>query len=187
VCSRLASRRAHNPLLIAIVIVAVAVAVEMLAPPAAMAGQASATATDPDDARGPLDIKQLYLGRPTASSPLDIVVTYFRRVPAKIFSKGGHTNLWFDTQGNAHAEWTGSVTRTRRGLVLVITGRSGEWGRVPVRRPNLHELAVTLPGASPANPIGDVAVRAKSAYKRPRGPCKHACTDRAPDAHGLVI
>jgi hypothetical protein len=182
---RFASRRTRYPRLVATAVVAVVVV--MLAPSTALAGRASVTASDPDDARGPLDIKRLYLGRPTASSPLEVIVTYFRRAPTMIFSKGGHTNLWFDTQGDAHAEWTGAVTRTRRGLVLVITGRSGEWGRVPIRRPNLREIAVTLPGASPVNPIGDVAVTAKSAYKRPRGPCKHACTDRAPDGHGLVI
>jgi hypothetical protein len=182
---RRAARRPRDPLLIATAVVAAVLV--MLAPSAALAGRASVTASDPDDARGPLDIKRLYLGRATASSPLEVVVTYFRRVPTKIFSKGGHTNLWLDTQGDAHADWTGSVTRTRRGLVLVITGRSGEWGRVPIRRPNLREIAVTLPGASSVNPIGDVAVTAKSAYKRPRGPCKHPCTDRAPDRHGLVI
>ena len=164
-----------------------AVAVAVLAPGRALAGRGYATEADGDDARGPLDVKRLHLVRPTSWSPLHVVVTFYRRVPSKVFARGGHAHLGFDTQGDAGADWTGTVTRTRRGLTLIVRGRGGEWGRERVARPTPRELAVTLPGSTPPNPNGPVAVTAKTSYKRPRGPCRHACTDRAPDGGGLAI
>jgi hypothetical protein len=166
-------------------LVALVLTLTLLATPSAFAGTSAAT-NDRDDVSGPLDIIRLELTRAASNNPLDIVLSFYQKVPAKLFSSGGHAYVYFDTSSNPGIEWTGSVVKTRNGLALVLKG-PGPDARVPVTRPNDHALGVTIQGSTPANPNGHVNVYARSTYQHRQGPCKHTCRDRAPDTGSLGL
>jgi hypothetical protein len=154
---------------------------------AAAIAHAAPTVSDPEDVRGPLDIERVDLERPTTASPLEIAVSFYRRVTRRPFVKGGRVRVSFDTRGGVRPEWIGSVQARRHGLALVVSSRRRELARYRIRRPNSHTLSTTIPGSTPANPNGPLRIRVATSWRARHGPCKHSCDDRAPDAGSLVV
>jgi hypothetical protein len=162
------------------------VAVLLAASLASSARASNRSSSDPADTDGPLDIAGVELVRPTTGSPLDVTVAFYRRVARKVFTTGGHLRAFFDTAGDAKPEWIGEVTRAAHKLVLVIASSSGrELARYRMQQPSPRTLVTTIPGSTPANPNGPLAVHLVSTFHRRHGPCKRTCEDRAPDAGTL--
>jgi hypothetical protein len=162
------------------------VAVLLAASLASSASASNRASFDPADTDGPLDIAGVELVRATTGSPLDVTVAFYRRIERKVFTTGGHLRAFFDTTGGAKPEWIGDVARASHKLVLVIANSSGrELARYRVQRPNPRTLETTIPGSTPANPNGPLAVHVVSSFHSRHGPCKRTCEDRAPDAGTL--
>lgn len=178
----LLARRVAPFVLVAIVVAGVTVAAMAAGPiPAGSRGQID----DPNDARGPLDMRRVWFDDPVDAPPNWTIVTYGAWHPKQLLDSG-FVFVYLDTTGTDRAEYYVLIRSVGRAL-------AGSLWRDPVRGGDIKLLPIDVTRASNASlaveiPVGQLEV---GPFRTFYGwyavttftgrVCRATCIDRAPD------
>jgi hypothetical protein len=148
---------------------------------------AGVAATDPNDTPGRLDLRRVIVLKDGPTSPLRVTLTTWGAWPASLLRRSGPNRVFvgLDTDLDGTRDVRARIVRSGGGLVAELRDSGELVDRVNVARPSQRKLRFTVPGGSPANPSGAVAVAARSRF-RGDAACR-PCNDRAPDAGWIEV
>lgn len=161
-----------------------AVAATLLAAALAASGALAASAPDPDDVAGKLDLKRLTLDADDQFVTVR-VVTWEKAKASDLRSAGTQNRLfvYFDYQEDGAWDLRARIVELSEGkLYAVLTAPGSAYEPLRVRRSGAS-LAFTFPADIVGSDSETLQAWAKSVYRG--SGCPVACVDRAPDA-GVV-
>jgi hypothetical protein len=148
---------------------------------------AAATAADPDDTSGKLDLSRITAIRRTngdAKITIKTYETWHKNTVAQ--NTGNNFRILIDTNGDGVADVVGTIsTNGTNGLHIEYTGDAG--GPYPVKHPDGFTAVVILEHGTPAAIRREFQTAATSRFVTDAGACSSACVDRAPDSGGLTV
>jgi len=155
----------------------------LLAASIALIARPAAAARDPDDVAGRLDLRAIVATKDGISAPLIVTVRTWEEWRKGLLAEGGPNRLFvlFDVDGDDDGDVKARVERSAGSLVAVIENADGSTTTLAVERPNRRSVRFTVPFGTEGDPLGDVAVAARTRSSR-GAVCHPACKDRSPDS-----
>ena len=89
--------------------------------------------------------------------------------------------LFFDTEGDASAEYRGTISTVNGRIRMTVVGQGSTYGPIPVHHPLATRVNVTLPEHVPYDPDRAWNLWITSRYENDRR-CSTPCVDRYPNA-----
>jgi hypothetical protein len=138
---------------------------------------------DPRDAGGRLDIRSVTGSKEGLAAPLVVTVRTWERWGMRLLRAEGPNRLvvMFDVDGDGRSDASARVVRSGGALVATIANDDGTTTALPTTRPSRSSVTFTVPGGVEANPLGDVAIAART-RSNVGAACDPVCRDRSPDA-----
>jgi len=155
-----------------------------MAPPAH-----AASVDDPDNARGPLDLKRLVATKHDATAPLRVRLVTYGTWPASLLDEDGlsRLNFLFNSDHAGRVDFIGEVFFRDGRLVMRIETRAGRSvRRVRVQHPTGRSITARIPRGLP-NPDGNAWIAATERYQSETGFCVSICKDRIPGKGWLKV
>jgi hypothetical protein len=149
----------------------------------------AASVDDPDNARGPLDLKRLVATKHDATSPLHLRLVTYGTWRASLLAESGESRLFllFNSDQAGRVDFIGEVFHRDGRLLMRITTRGGEFvRRVRVSHPTQRSITATVPRGLP-NPDGNAWIAAAERYRSATGFCASICKDRIPGKGWLKV
>lgn len=156
-------------------------AVLALLPAPAMAGCCGGDTSDPADTAGKLDIAMVRWVKEGDDAPMTVTVTMHERWRLRALRARNRLVIAIDADGDRAIDYRARVRRMDGHLMVFIKGSGSSFEPLEAHRPNRRTVHFTVPGDSPPNPQGDLALFARSRYVND-GRCAGGCVDRAPDS-----
>ena len=147
----------------------------------------AATAADPNDTSGKLDLSRITAIRRTNGDAKITIKTYETWHKSSVAQgTGNNFRILIDINGDGVADMVGTIgTNGTNGLHIAYTGGGG--GPYPVKHPDGFTAVVILQHGTPAHVRREFQVWATSRFVTNAGICSSACVDRAPDTGGLTV
>jgi len=155
----------------------------------AMPAARAATVDDPNNARGPLDLRRLVATKHDAKAPLKIRITTYGTWSQRLLDASGANRLrvLFNTGRSRGAEYVGEIAFRNGHLSMTVRRANGAFvRRLRVRHPDGDRVAVTVPRGLP-NPDGNLHLAASMTYRAATGICASTCGDRVPNVGWLKV
>jgi hypothetical protein len=149
----------------------------------------AASVDDPDNARGPLDLKRLVATKHDATAPLHVRLVTYGTWPASLLDEDGESrlNFLFNSDNAGRVDFIGEVFFRDGRLVMRIETRAGQFvRRVRVKHPTGSSITAVIPRGLP-NPDGNARIAATERYRSETGFCVSICKDRIPGKGWLKI
>lgn len=153
----------------------------VVALPAAAAAAWGASASDPNDTPGKLDLRTVTATR-SASDIVTVTVRTWDSWQKGDLPQSGSPNrllVLFNTDADGTAEYTARIVNLGGSLVALLSGQGQQFEPLPVTRPSGAKARFVFPADVLVDPDEDLGVAARSIYKG--GLCSVPCTDRAPN------
>lgn len=147
----------------------------------------AATAPDPNDTSGKLDLSRITAIR-RANGDAKITIKTYETWHKSTVAQGTGNNfrILIDINGDGVAEMVGTIsTNGTNGLHIAYTGGGG--GPYTVKHPDGFTAVVILQHGTPAAVRRQFQAAATSRFVTNAGVCSSACVDRAPDSGGLTV
>jgi hypothetical protein len=154
----------------------------------AVPGQA-ATVVDPNNARGPLDLKRLVATKHDATAPLHVRLVTYGRWSASVLAEDSRSrlSLLFNSDRSGRVDFIGEIFFRDGRLVMRIETRAGQFvRRVRVQHPTRRSITARIPRGLP-NPDGNAWLAATERYESATGFCVSICKDRIPGKGWLKV
>jgi hypothetical protein len=149
----------------------------------------AASIDDPDNARGPLDLKRLVATKHDATAPLHLKLITYGGWPASLLDVDGESRLYFlfNSDHAGRTDFVGEVFYRDGGLVMRIETVGGQFvRRTRVKHPSRDTITAVVPRGLP-NPDGNAWIAAKERYRSNEGFCVSTCHDRIPGKGWLKV
>jgi hypothetical protein len=149
----------------------------------------AASVEDPDNARGPLDLKRLVATKHDATAPLHVRLVTYGTWPASLLDEDGQSrlNFLFNSDHAGRVDFLGEVFFRDGRLVMRIERRAGEFvRRIRVKHPTGDSITAVIPRGLP-NPDGNAWIAATERYRSETGSCVSICKDRIPGKGWLKV
>jgi hypothetical protein len=149
----------------------------------------AASVDDPDNARGPLDLKRLVATKHDATGPLHLRLVTYGDWPASLLDVDGQSRLYFlfNSDQAGRVDFVGEVFFRDGRLVMRVETRGGQFvRRVRVQHPTQHSITAVVPRGLP-NPDGNAWIAASERYWSSTGFCASGCRDRIPGKGWLKV
>jgi hypothetical protein len=149
----------------------------------------AASVDDPDNARGPLDLKRLVANKHDATAPLRVRLVTYGTWPASLLAEDGQSrlNLLFNSDHTGRVDFIGEVFFRDGRLLMRIETRAGQFvRRVRVKHPTGSSITARIPHGLP-NPDGNAWLAASERYQSETGFCVSICKDRIPGKGWLKV
>ena len=157
-----------------------------------LAGQAvpasAATATDPNDVSGRLDLSRLHFAKKTATAPLHITVkTYGTWAKSVLGVNANKLIVYLDVDHNGHSDFHARIKKVGDKLLAFIAGSGSSFEPLPAHKPDGRTVTFTIPGGVAPNPNGTPPkMQATSVFTGSAGCTTGSpCVDRAPNSGWL--
>ena len=147
----------------------------------------AATAGDPDDTSGKLDLSRITAIR-KANGDAKITIKTYETWNKSTVAQGTGNNfkILIDKNGDGVPDMVGTIiTNGTNGLHISYTG--GGEGPYTVKHPDGFTAIVILKHGTPAGVRREFQAAATSRFVTNAGACSSACLDRAPDSGGLTV
>jgi hypothetical protein len=149
----------------------------------------AASVDDPDNARGPLDLKRLTARKHDATAPLHVRLVTYGSWPASLLDEDSESrlNFLFNSDHAGRVDFIGEVFFRDGRLVMRIETRAGQFvRRVRVKHPTGDSITAVIPRGLP-NPDGNAWIAATERYESATGFCVSICKDRIPGKGWLKV
>ena len=149
----------------------------------------AATIEDPDNARGPLDLKRLVATKHDATAPLHLKLVTWETWRASLLDVSGENRILFlfNNNDSGPANFVGEVFFRDGRLLMRITTAGGRFvRRVRVAHPTRRSITAVVPRGLP-NPDGNAYLAAREQYRSTTGFCVSGCHDRIPNEGWLKV
>jgi hypothetical protein len=149
----------------------------------------AASVDDPDNARGPLDLKRLVATKHDATAPLRVRLITYGTWPASELDEDGQSrlNFLFNSDHAGRVDFIGEVFFRDGRLLMRIETRAGQFvRRVRVKHPTRSSITAVIPAGLP-NPDGNAWIAATERYQSETGFCVSICKDRIPGKGWLKV
>jgi hypothetical protein len=149
----------------------------------------AASVDDPNNARGPLDLKRLVANKHDATAPMRVRLVTYGTWPASLLDEDGQSrlNFLFNSDHVGRVDFIGEVFFRDGRLMMRIETRAGQFvRRVRVKHPTGSSITAVIPRGLP-NPDGNAWIAATERYQSDTGFCISICKDRIPGKGWLKV